>query len=80
MKTLFSSLLLSVLLALQAGPAAAETTLAGKWQGWLEVQPGRTMAIQFVITAARVRESPKSLAIAASRRSPASASGTVSTR
>ena len=41
MKTLFSSLLLSVLLAMQAGPAAAETTLAGKWQGWLEVQPGR---------------------------------------
>lgn len=52
MKTLFSSLLLSVLLATQAGPAAAETTLAGKWQGWLEVQPGKTMAIQFVITAA----------------------------
>ena len=52
MKTLFSSLLLSVLLAMQAGPAAAETTLAGKWQGWLEVQPGRTMAIQFVITTA----------------------------
>jgi hypothetical protein len=52
MKTLFSSLLLSLLLATQPGPAAAQTNVAGKWQGRLEIQPGKTMTIHFVITAA----------------------------
>jgi hypothetical protein len=48
MKTLFLSLLLFAALA---GPAAAQTSLAGKWQGRLEVAPGKTLTIQFVFAA-----------------------------
>lgn len=48
MKALFCLLLLSVL----AGPAAAQTNLAGKWQGRLEIAPGKALTIQFVFTAA----------------------------
>jgi hypothetical protein len=52
MKTFFFSLLLSLMVgAAPAGPAAAEPTLAGTWQGRLEVAPGKTLAIHFVITA-----------------------------
>jgi hypothetical protein len=53
MKTFFCSLLLSLMSwAALAVPAAAQTNLAGKWQGRLEVAPGNTIAIQFVFTAA----------------------------
>lgn len=48
MKTFFYSLLLSAALA---SPAAAQTNVAGTWQGRLEVAPGKTMAIHFVIAA-----------------------------
>ncbi len=48
MKTLFFSLILSAMLA---GPAAAQTNLAGTWQGRLEATPGKVLAIHFVITA-----------------------------
>ncbi len=52
MKTFFHSLLLSLMVgASLAGPAAAQTNLAGKWQGKLEVAPGQTMTIHFVIAA-----------------------------
>ena len=49
MKTFFYSLLLSAALA---GPAAAQTNLAGTWQGRLEVASGSTLTIHFLITAA----------------------------
>jgi hypothetical protein len=49
MKTLFCLLLLSAALA---GPAAAQTNVAGTWQGRLEVAPGKTLAIHFVIAQA----------------------------
>jgi len=53
LKTLFCSLLLSLMAwAAPAGPAAAQTNLAGTWQGRLEVAPGQSMAIHFVIAAA----------------------------
>jgi hypothetical protein len=48
MKTLFQALLLSAALA---APAAAQTDLAGTWQGRLEVAPGTSLAIHFVIAA-----------------------------
>jgi hypothetical protein len=48
MKAFFRTLLLSAALA---GPAAAQTDLAGTWQGRLEVAPGTTLAIHFVIAA-----------------------------
>jgi hypothetical protein len=48
-KTAFYSLLLSAALA---GPATAQTDLAGTWQGRLELAPGQTLAIHFVIAAA----------------------------
>ena len=48
MKTVFYSLLLSAALA---GSATAQTDLAGTWQGRLEVAPGTTLAIHFVIAA-----------------------------
>jgi hypothetical protein len=48
MKTFFYSLLLSAVLA---GQAAAQTNLAGTWQGRLEAAPGKTLTIQFVIAA-----------------------------
>ena len=52
MKTLFYSLLLSLVLWVAlTGPAAAETNLVGTWQGRLEVAPGKTIAIHFVIAA-----------------------------
>jgi hypothetical protein len=52
MKTFFCSLLLSLMSwAALAGSAAAQTNLAGKWQGRLEVAPGNSIAIQFVFTA-----------------------------
>jgi hypothetical protein len=40
-----------LLAAALAGPAAAQTNLAGTWQGRLEVAPGTTLAIHFVIAA-----------------------------
>ncbi len=49
MKTFFCLLLLSAALA---GPAAAQTNLAVTWQGRLEVAPGKTIAIHFVIASA----------------------------
>lgn len=49
MKTLLHSLLLAAALA---GTATAQTNLAGKWQGRLEVAPGKTLTVQFVIAAA----------------------------
>lgn len=49
MKDFLWRLLLCVALA---GPAAAETNLAGTWQGKLEAAPGQTLTVQFVITAA----------------------------
>jgi hypothetical protein len=49
MKTVFYSLLLAAALA---GPSAAQTDLAGTWQGRLELAPGQTLAIHFVISAA----------------------------
>jgi len=49
MKTVFYSLLLWAALA---GLAAAQTNLAGTWQGRLEIAPGKTLAIHFVIAAA----------------------------
>jgi len=48
MKTFFCSLLLSAALA---GTAAAQTNLAGTWQGRLEAAPGKTLTIHFVIAA-----------------------------
>lgn len=48
MKTAFYSLLLLVALAV---PAAAQTNLAGKWQGRLELAPGKTLTVQFVFAA-----------------------------
>ena len=42
----------AALLAALAGPAAAQTNLAGTWQGRLEVAPGKTITIHFVIAAA----------------------------
>ena len=62
MKTFFCSLLLPAVLVALAGPAAAQTTaptaqtaaqtnLAGTWQGKLEAAPGKTLTIQFVIAA-----------------------------
>ena len=47
MKTFLYSLLLATL----AGTAAAQTNLAGTWQGNLELGSGKTLAIQFVISA-----------------------------
>jgi hypothetical protein len=53
MKTSRCSLLLSLMTwAALAGPATAQTNLAGKWQGRLEVAPGKTLTIQFVFAAA----------------------------
>ena len=53
LKTFFWSLLLSLMAgAALAGPADAQTNLAGTWQGRLEVAPGQSIAIHFVITAA----------------------------
>lgn len=49
MKMFFRSLLLSLALA---GTAAAQTNLAGTWQGRLEAAPGQPLTIQFVIKAA----------------------------
>ena len=46
MKTFIYSLLLAAVLA---GSAAAQTNLAGTWQGRLEAAPGKMLAIQFVI-------------------------------
>jgi hypothetical protein len=48
MKTFLHSLLLSLALVATAG---AQTDLAGKWQGRLDVAPGKSLVIQFVITA-----------------------------
>ncbi len=48
MKTLFRSLLLSLALA---ASAHAQTNLVGTWQGKLEIAPGKTLAIHFVLTA-----------------------------
>jgi hypothetical protein len=48
MKTLFRSLLLSLALAASAN---AQTNIAGTWQGRLEVAPGKTLAIHFVLAA-----------------------------
>jgi hypothetical protein len=48
MKTFFRTLLLSIALI---APALAQTDLAGTWQGRLEVAPGKTLAIHFVIAA-----------------------------
>lgn len=42
----------SLLLTMLAGTAAAQTNLAGTWQGRLELAPGQSMAIHFVIAAA----------------------------
>jgi hypothetical protein len=52
MKTLYSLLTSMLLWAALAAPAAAQTNVAGTWQGRLEIAPGKTMAIQFVISAA----------------------------
>ena len=49
MKLFLYSLLLSLALA---ETAAAQTSLAGTWQGHLEAEPGKTLTIQFVIKAA----------------------------
>jgi hypothetical protein len=51
MKTLFHSLLPLMVWAALAGSAAAQTNLAGTWQGRLEAAPGTTITIQFVIAA-----------------------------
>lgn len=48
MKSILHALLLCAAVAL---PAAAQPNLAGTWQGRLEVAPGTSLAIQFVITA-----------------------------
>jgi hypothetical protein len=48
MKTLVRTLLLWAALA---DPAAAQTSLAGTWQGRLAVAPGQTLTIHFVIAA-----------------------------
>jgi hypothetical protein len=48
MKTCFRALLLWAVLV---GAAAAQTDLAGTWQGRLEVAPGNTLRIHFVISA-----------------------------
>ncbi len=48
MKTFFRALMLWAALA---GAAAAQTNLAGTWQGVLEIEPGKTLAIHFVIAA-----------------------------
>jgi hypothetical protein len=53
MKACCYLLLLSLIVgAALAGPAAAQTNLAGKWQGRLEVAPGKTLTIQFVFASA----------------------------
>jgi hypothetical protein len=49
MKTLLYTLLLTAALA---STAAAQTNLAGKWQGRLEIAPGKTLTVQFLFTAA----------------------------
>jgi hypothetical protein len=49
MNKLFHTLLLAA--AALAGPAAAQTNLAGTWQGRLEVAPGTALTIHFVIAA-----------------------------
>jgi hypothetical protein len=49
MKTMFHTLLLAMALA---GTAAAQTPLAGKWQGRLEIAPGKTLTVQFLFAAA----------------------------
>jgi hypothetical protein len=51
MKTLYSLLISIVLCTALAAPAAAQTNVAGTWQGRLEIAPGKTMAIHFVISA-----------------------------
>jgi hypothetical protein len=52
MKIFFQSLLLSLMAsAVLAAPAAAQTNLAGTWQGRLEASPGTTLTIHFVISA-----------------------------
>lgn len=52
MKTFFYSPLLSLMLwAALVSPAAAQTNLAGTWQGRLEAAPGTTITIHFVIAA-----------------------------
>jgi hypothetical protein len=52
MKKLLCSLLLSLMAgAALAGTAPAQPNLAGTWQGRLDVAPGKTLTIQFVITA-----------------------------
>jgi hypothetical protein len=48
MRTFLCSLLF---LAMFSGPATAQTDLAGTWHGRLEVAPGKTIAIHFVIAA-----------------------------
>lgn len=53
MKKFAHALLLAIVSsAALNGPAAAQTDLAGTWQGRLEVAPGQTIAIHFVISAA----------------------------
>ncbi len=52
MKTLFSLLLSLMSWVALAGAASAQTNLAGKWQGRLEVAPGNSITIEFVFTAA----------------------------
>lgn len=53
MKNFFYSLLSFLMAgAALAGPADAPMNLVGKWQGRLEVAPGKTLAIQFVFSAA----------------------------
>lgn len=53
MKKYAHALLLAIVAgAALNGPAAAQTDLAGTWQGRLEVAPGQTIAIHFVISAA----------------------------
>jgi hypothetical protein len=48
MKNFFQALLPSLMLwAAVAGPATAQTRLSGKWQGSLEVAPGKRMTVQF---------------------------------
>jgi hypothetical protein len=48
MRTILHALLLCAAVVL---PAAAQTNIAGTWQGRLEVAPGTSLTIQFVITA-----------------------------
>lgn len=51
MKKLLCSLAL-LLWAAFPDPVAAQNSLAGKWQGWMEAAPGKTIGIQFDIAAA----------------------------